>query len=234
MKGVARKLRFVLAGALGLVLGAPASAVTALDGRVEVHGYYEAQIRSIVRDFDFSDDWDLTQWWNVLSLEIEANVAPDGIGPFDVISIFGRIEVRYDCVWTGACTMFDSADAYAFSSHGKLPKRLIDARRTGYQGTNYIDDRRHYYDIPFEEISSAPDDRRLRPDGVFSSLRFGAATPIARCAARNSACVRPSSRARRALSCSSLRSASSGLSRRPRGRTSSPPIRPCSARVSST
>jgi hypothetical protein len=157
----------------------PAAAVEALDGRVQVHGYFEAQIRSIVRDFDFSDDWDLTQWWNVLSLEIEANVAPEGIGPFDVISIFSRIEVRYDCVWTGACSMFDSADAYAFSSHGKLPKRLIDARRTGYQGTSYIDDTRHYYDIPFEEISSAPDERRLRPDGSRSPLEFWQ-TPLGR------------------------------------------------------
>ena len=149
-----------------LVVGlrvAPASAVTALDGRVEVHGYYEAQIRGI--DRDFSENLDLTQWWNILSLEIEANVAPDGLGPFDVISVFGRLEVRYDCVWTGACTIFDSADAYRFSSHGKLPKRLMDGRRTGYAGTNYIGDTRPYrQDIPYSEIANAPDDRKLRPD----------------------------------------------------------------------
>ena len=157
-------------GALALLIGsallAPASsAIEALDGRVEVHGYYEAQIRSIVRDFDFSDDWDLTQWWNILNIEIEANVAPDGFGPFDVISVFGRIEVRYDCVWTGACTMFDSANAYRFSNAGKLPKRLIDARRTGYQGTNYMGDRRAFYDVPYRQLSYAADSRRLRPDG---------------------------------------------------------------------
>jgi hypothetical protein len=155
-------------GALSLcvALVAPAAnAVEALDGRVQVHGYYEAQIRSIVRDFDFSDDWDLTQWWNILSLEIEANVAPDGIGPFDVISIFGRIEVRYDCVWTGACSMFDSANAYRFSNAGKLPKRLSDARRTGYQGTNYMGDRRAFVDVPYRQLSYAADPRRDRPDG---------------------------------------------------------------------
>jgi len=154
--------------------GAPraAGALSAFDGRVEVHGYYEAQIRSLVRDFDFSDDWDLSQWWNVLSLEIEANLAPEGIGPFDVISVFGRVEVRYDCVWTGACSMFDSANTYAFSRYGKLPKRLIDSRRTGYQGTNYIGDRRNYYDVPFEQVSTAADERKLRPDGSREPMRF--------------------------------------------------------------
>ena len=117
------------------------------------------------------------QWWNILSLEIEANVAPDGWGPFDVISVFGRIEVRYDCVWTGGCSMFDSANAYAFSRFGKLPKRLNDGRRTGYQGTNYIGDTRHYTDIPFDLVASAPDDRRLRPDGSRQPMEFWQ-TPI--------------------------------------------------------
>ena len=65
---------------VGLAAAPAAEAVEIADGRVEVHGYYEAQIRSIVRDFEFSDDWDLTQWWNILSLELEANVAPDGFG----------------------------------------------------------------------------------------------------------------------------------------------------------
>ena len=166
-----------------------AKAVSAFDGRVEMHGYYEAQIRSLVRDYNLSDDWDLSQWWNVLSLEIEANVAPEGIGPFDVISLFARVEVRYDCVWTGACTLFDSANAYRFSRFGKLPGRLMDGRRTGYRGTNFIDDTRHYYDVPFEKISDTPDKTRLLPDGqrepmafwqtplgkgFFSSLSYGA------------------------------------------------------------
>jgi hypothetical protein len=136
-------------------------------------------VRSLVRDFDFSDDWDLSQWWNILSLEVEANLAPDGFGPFDVISVFGRVEVRYDCVWTGGCSMFDSADAYAFSRHGKLPKRLMDARRTGYQGTNYIGDERHFYDIPFEEVAAAPDERRFRPDGSREPMEFWQ-TPLGR------------------------------------------------------
>jgi hypothetical protein len=162
----------VLAVVSSLLAARPASAVELLDGRVAVHGYFEAQIRSLVRDYDFSDDWDLSQWWNVLNLEIEANLAPDGWGPFDVISVFGRIEVRYDCVWTGACTMFDSADAYAFSRHGRLPKRLMDARRTGYQGTSYIGDRRHFYDVPFEFVNAGFDQRLMVPRGDREPMQF--------------------------------------------------------------
>jgi len=168
MRGVRAACLGAVAGvlAVGSALWSPAaSAVEAFDGRVEAHGYYEAQIRSIVRDFDFSDDWDLTQFWNILNIEIEANVAPDGWGPFDVISVFGRIEVRYDCVWTGGCSMFDSADAYAYSRYGKLPKRLSDARRTGYQGTLFIDDERNFYDVPYRQVAYGADDRRFRPDG---------------------------------------------------------------------
>jgi hypothetical protein len=180
LRGAVRQLvcGFAALAAAHLVAASrPAAAVSAFEGRLEVHGYYEAQIRSLVRDFDISDDWDLSQWWNILSIEIEGNPAPDGWGPFDVISIFGRIEVRYDCVWTGGCTMFDSANTYAFSRYGKLPKRLIDSRRTGYQGTNYIGDRRNYYDVPFEDISSSADERQLRPDGHRSAMRFWQ-TPI--------------------------------------------------------
>ena len=125
--------------AIGLAAAPPASAIEAAGGRVQVHGFYEAQIRSIVRDFDFSDDWDLTQWWNILSIEIEADVAPDGWGPFDTVNVFGRIEVRYDCVWTRACSIFDSANAYG-PHIGRLPKRLSDARRSGWAGTQWNGD----------------------------------------------------------------------------------------------
>ena len=165
---VARPLVLLLGAAL---LAPAARAVTAFDGRLEVHGYYEAQIRSIARDFQMTDGWDLTQWWNILSIEIEANVAPDGWGPFDVISVFGRIEVRYDCVWTGGCSMFDSANTYSYGRYGKLPKRLSDAKRTGYQGTLKMGDERHFYDVPYTELAYAADDRRFRPDGERQPMR---------------------------------------------------------------
>jgi hypothetical protein len=149
-----------------LVFGAarPASGVDLLDRSVQIHGFYEAQIRSIVRDFDMSDDWDLTQWWNVFDVEIEWAAAPDGFGPFDNVNVFGRIEVRYDCVWTRACSMFDSANTYG-PHIGRLPKRLSDARRSGYSGNLWTGDTRHYYDVPFTDVNTTPNVERLRPSG---------------------------------------------------------------------
>ena len=154
-----------------LAAARPSHALDAFDGRLQVHGYYEAQIRSLVRDYNFADNWDLTQWWNVLSIEIEGNVAPDGWGPFDNINLFSRIEVRYDCVWTRACTLFDSANAYGPHIR-KLPGRLSDFRRSGYAGTQFIDDTRHLYDTPFVDVNTTPDKARLRPSGEQKPLTF--------------------------------------------------------------
>jgi hypothetical protein len=150
--------RAILASSL---LATPAAAFDFFDGRVDVHGFYEAQVRSIVRDYDFSDDWDLTQWYNVLDVELEADLAPEGWGRFEIISIFSRVEVRYDCVWTQACTLFNSANVYGHRSEdldrlldpatpsdhraGRLPKRLVDGRRSGFNGTMFTGNTRHYY-----------------------------------------------------------------------------------------
>ena len=69
-------------------------------GRFEIGGYGELQLRGLSDGFD-ANDWYLSQWAWVLNLEPEWNIAPDGFGPFDSISAFARIEVRYECVWTG-------------------------------------------------------------------------------------------------------------------------------------
>jgi hypothetical protein len=41
-------------------LASPTAAIEFWDDRIAIHGYYEQQIRSIVRDFSFDDDWDVT------------------------------------------------------------------------------------------------------------------------------------------------------------------------------
>ena len=69
-------------------------------GRFEIGGYGELQLRGLSDGFD-ANDWYLSQWAWILNVEPEWNIAPDGWGPFDSISAFARIEVRYDCVWTG-------------------------------------------------------------------------------------------------------------------------------------
>jgi hypothetical protein len=69
-------------------------------GRVEIGGFAELQLRGLSDGFD-ANNWYLSQWAWILNLEPEWNIAPDGFGPFDTISAFARIEVRYECVWTG-------------------------------------------------------------------------------------------------------------------------------------
>ena len=133
------------------------------DAEVEVHGFYETQIRAIARDMDFSDDLDLTQWYHILNLEAEFDFAPDGFGPFDLLQGFMRVEVRYDCVWTRACSIFPSANAYGNKAQ-RLPKRLSDGRRAGYRstGTLFNGDVRRLRDTPREYL---PWRFRERPNG---------------------------------------------------------------------
>ena len=125
------------------VLASPAAAIEFWDGRLEIHGYYEQQIRTIANGFNASDNWDLTQWYHVLNVEIEADIAPDGFGPFDVISAFGRVEVRYDCVWTRGCGIFSSADTYGDRAR-RLPRRLLYGRRDGYTLSEFDGDTRRF------------------------------------------------------------------------------------------
>ncbi len=126
------------------VLGSSANALEFWDGRLAIHGYYGMQTRSIIESFQFqNNDWDLTQWYHVLNLEIEADIAPDGFGPFDLVSAFGRVEVRYDCVWTRGCGIFSSADTYGDRAK-KLPQRLLRGRRSGYTMQSFNGDQRRY------------------------------------------------------------------------------------------
>jgi hypothetical protein len=127
------------------------------DGRLSVHGYYEAQLRGIARDMDASDDWDLTQWYNVLNVEIEWDIAPDGWGPFDLVSSFARVEGRYDCVWSHACELFPSVDVYGDSARS-FPKRYSDARGSGLTGSVFTGDTRHKHGIPVDQLGFADKD----------------------------------------------------------------------------
>ena len=143
---------------LGLAL--PAAAVDFLDGAIQAHGFGEVQLRGISRDFN--DNLDLVQWWNIFNLELEADIAPNGWGPFSSISAYSRIEVRYDCVWTRACGIFPSADVYGDRA-GKQPQRLDDARRTGYQaGSIFTGDVRGRAGVPLDELGFTPGNNNHR------------------------------------------------------------------------
>ncbi|RIL00799.1 MAG: hypothetical protein DCC71_18645 [Proteobacteria bacterium] len=132
--------RFAFAAALVALFAAPSvRAFEFQDGRLQIHGYFEEQIRGMGQDFSWSDDIDLAQWYNVLSTEIEYDIAPDGWGPFDVLSAFARVEVRYDCIWTRGCGMFPGVDSWGDRA-AHLPGYKTSGRRSGMSGSINISD----------------------------------------------------------------------------------------------
>jgi len=123
-----------------------------MEGKVQIHGYVESVMRAIQDDFNSDNKLDLTQWYNVLNLEFEFDIAPDGFGPFDLVSGFVRVEARYDCVWTRACGTMRSADTYGNRAK-RLPERSSDAHKNGVIGVRQAgaySDTRPYIDIPYD------------------------------------------------------------------------------------
>ena len=115
-----------------LLLGAGAgAAVELLEGRVEVHGYAETQLRA--QSEKFEQELDLAQWYNVLNLEFEVDVLPDGYGPIDVMSAYVRVEGRYDALYSEGFRLFHSIDTYGNGAR-RLPERLRDARNPDFAG----------------------------------------------------------------------------------------------------
>ena len=90
--------------------GRRARAIEALDGRVQFHGFTELQLRAL--DEKFAEELDLAQWYNVLNLELEFDIAPDGIGPIDLLSAYIRVEARYDAIYSNGFYMFPSVNTY--------------------------------------------------------------------------------------------------------------------------
>ena len=121
----------------GTALARPAAGFEFFDGRLQVHGFAEAQIRALARNMKGTDNWDLAQWYNVVSLELEYTAVDSGWGPFDLLSFFGRVEARYDCVWTRACGIFPAVNSWGDRSV-HLPLRMTDARRSGFQGSVFV------------------------------------------------------------------------------------------------
>ncbi|MFP6607876.1 MAG: hypothetical protein VCC19_14995, partial [Myxococcota bacterium] len=97
----------------------------AFDGRLEAHGAFVSQLRAM--NADFSEDWDVAQWYNVFTLELEFDLIQDTVGPIDLLSGFIRAEVRYDCVYSRGCGMFRSMNAFGDRSKS-LPRRLMPSQ----------------------------------------------------------------------------------------------------------
>ena len=113
----------------------PAGAFELLDGRFEAHGFFESQLR--VLNEDFSEDWDVAQWYQVLNVEIELDIIDDTTMGIDLLSAFVRLEVRYDCVYSQGCGMFDSINAYGDDAQS-LPRRLSNGDEEYTAGELFI------------------------------------------------------------------------------------------------
>ncbi len=126
-----RAVACLLAAGGMLVLADAARAVEAFEGRVQLHGFAEEQLR--VLDGSFNEEADLAQWYNVLNLELETDIAPNGFGPIDLLQTYVRLEARYDCIYSSGCGMLKSVNTYGNDSK-RLPQRLRDAKDQDYSG----------------------------------------------------------------------------------------------------
>jgi hypothetical protein len=117
--------------AVGLLSATPADSFEALDGRLQAHGFFESQLRLL--NSNYSDQWDVSQWYQVFNLELEMDILQDPIGILDTVSGYARLEVRYDCVYSRGCGMFRSINAYGDRSKS-LPDRLNNAHDLTYIG----------------------------------------------------------------------------------------------------
>ena len=79
----AMRTRLELA-ALVLIVFSAATSARAIDigKRISIHGYAESQFRMLAANYH-PDNAVLSQWMNVLNLEVEGDIAPEGIGPLD-------------------------------------------------------------------------------------------------------------------------------------------------------
>jgi len=121
------------------------------DGRIQVHGFYEKQLRTLSNDFSFADDIDVAQWWNVLNVEIEAELLPFGAGPITYMSAFARVEARFDCVWSNLCSIGNGAPAWGDRAE-HLPKRLASGRKDGFSGAIADGDIRPLHGIGIDDV----------------------------------------------------------------------------------
>jgi len=145
------RLRTLPIALLLATLCGPANAIDLADGQVRIHGYLETQLRA--RNAEFRDEFDLAQWYNVANAEVEIDFAPEGVGPFDLIQGFVRVEGRYDAIYSKGFGIFPSVDTYGdFSNH--LPEDLSDAVDAAHGGSQPVVDRFGRHSV--RRIGNAP------------------------------------------------------------------------------
>jgi hypothetical protein len=129
--------RVVLAALSLLALVLNARSVRGERPTFELHGFGEVQLRTYAKDYH-PGYYVFSQWANVLNLEGEADLLPAGFGPIDLLSVFSRVEVRYDCVYTG-CGVVPSW-RYFGDRANSAPRNLTTAVTNPFSGTQDVKD----------------------------------------------------------------------------------------------
>jgi hypothetical protein len=111
---------------------AAASHAIDIGKRFSIHGYGETTLRMLDSNFR-TENANLSQWMNVLNLEVEGDLAPDGVGPFDALSVFGRVLVRYDCIYNG-CGVIPTFRYYGDRAD-RAPRNYTTGVTNPYNGT---------------------------------------------------------------------------------------------------
>ena len=87
-------LELLQAALVAVLVGpAPAAAIEFWDGRAQLHGFGEIQLRGLADKFEPGHAY-TSQWANILNLEGELDLAPRGAGPFELVQLFTRVEIR--------------------------------------------------------------------------------------------------------------------------------------------
>ncbi len=78
--------------------------------RLAIHGFYESRLLFVGSELPLNGaTW--SSFRQVLSTEFELSLLPDGYGPFDSVFLFSRFLISYDCIYTRACGLANSADS---------------------------------------------------------------------------------------------------------------------------
>src|SRR5262245_6016722 len=153
MRAFGARWSWIALAAVGVGFTAgPAQAIEFFDERVQVHGFFESRMSYGMENFNQANGLDMYGWLQVLNIETEAEIAPDGWGPFDMIAAYARVEVKYDCVWSHACGIFPSVDAFG-NKPGNLPTRVQTGHRPGLAGDQVIFDTRDYWFADRQRLS---------------------------------------------------------------------------------
>jgi len=122
----------LLAVLVALAAG-PARAFEFWDGRLQIHGAMAQETRTLSDGYRLqNNNWFVSSVKTKLSIEIEADLFPDGIGPFDIVEGFARFEVSYDCIWESAC---DAGNNRYFGDGARhWPAHLANGKTRGVTG----------------------------------------------------------------------------------------------------